>query len=141
MRLGVDDRDTGTDGSPVFALVQVTFNPGWLLQGSGNARAAAGRRRMVRQERQADEQAAVTRLRSLLAIESRRAEETGVLAADLAAQHEQMKRIGGENGRRLRDTIWFEWVQARAEHAYFEAHVASLRLILGGDAEGIEVEP
>ncbi len=133
VRLGIDDRED-TAGSPYFALVQVSFNPGWLLQGSGNKRAAAGRRRMVRQERAADEQAAMTRLRSLLEIETKRAEETRVLADELEGQLQALERIGGENSRRLRDTVWFEAVRARAEAAYFAAHVASLRQILGEDA-------
>jgi hypothetical protein len=140
LKFGIDDRATDDGGSPYFALIQVNFNPGWLFQGSANSRAAAGRRRLVRQERQSDEQAAMTRLRALLEIETRRMEETGVLARELEQQLEQLKRIGGENSRRLRDTIWFEVVQAKAEHAYFEAHVQSLRQILGEDAEGIEVE-
>jgi hypothetical protein len=119
------------DETPVFAVVSVNFNLGWLVQGSANRRAADGRRRAVRDDRGV---VAIDRLRAMLAIEQRRQDEAGVLVADLEDQLEQLRRIGGDSSRRHRATVWFEWVKLKAEHAYLAAHVESLQAVLGEDA-------
>lgn len=121
--LGNDD-----DESPYFAVVQASFNLGWLLQQPANKRARHARARLVRDEPGAE---ALPALRALLEAETRRAEESGVLVAELERQLETLRRVGGEDSRRFRQTVWFEWVEARAEHAYLEAHAAALREVLG----------
>jgi hypothetical protein len=140
LRFGYDKFLEGQDESPFFAVVSASFNLGWLLQGGGNDRSAAGRRRLVREAGRGLEDATVARMRALLAIEEKREQETGVLAADLAQQLEALKAIAGGDSRRFRQTVWFEWVKASAEHAYYEAHVASLREVLGttGGSEAAE---
>jgi hypothetical protein len=138
VRFGYDKFLEGQDESPYFAVVSAGFNLGWLLQGSGNDRAAAGRRRRVREAGGGLEDATLERMRSLLAIDEKREQETGILLADLEQQLEQMKNIGGVDSRRYRQTVWFDLVKVKAEHAYYAAHVASLRQVLGttaGDSE------
>ncbi len=115
------------DDSPFFAVAIASFNLGWLLQGSANERAAAGRRRLLRDEPNPE---ARESLQSLFVDQQQRLTETGALLEELETQLEQLTRIGGESSRRLRRTVWFEWVEVKAEHAYLEAHVASLREIL-----------
>jgi hypothetical protein len=75
-----------------------------------------------------------TRLKAMLAVEAKRETETGALVDVLGEQLEQLRKIGGDGSRRLYETVWFEWIKARAEHEYLVSHVAALREILGEDA-------
>ncbi len=133
VRAGYDKFLDGDDESPYFAVVSFGVNLGALLQGSGNARSAAGRRRMAQGGGGALE-LTLSRVREVLAIQRERADQTGVIVGDLDRQLAALRTMGGESGRRLRQTLWFEWVKANAEHAYLVAHVASLREILGEEA-------
>jgi len=135
VRFGYDAFLSNDNTTPYFALVQVGLNLGWFLQGSGNDRAAAGRRRLTEERGAGQGAATTTALKATLALESRREQETGVLLADLQEQLDQLKAVGGESSRRYRQTVWFEWVKVKADHAYLAAHVATLREVLGGDEE------
>jgi hypothetical protein len=128
VRVGYDKFLEGDDTSPLFGVVQATFDLGWIAQQPANKRAATARRRMVRDEPNV---AATPALRALYESESQRAKETGALAGELERQLEALRRIGGDDSRRFRQTVWFEWVEAEAERAYLEAHVASLGEALG----------
>jgi len=139
VRVGYDSFLGADDGSPYFAVLSVSFSPGWIVQRGANQRAAAGRRHLVQEEygtHQVD--TTTTRLNAMLEVERKRVTETGALVDDLGAQLDQLKKIGGEGSRRLRETVWFEWIKARAEHEYLVAHVAAIEEILGVEAE-IEV--
>ncbi len=130
VRVGIDRYLDGTasNSSPVFAVVTLGVNLGLLWQGSGNARAAAGRQRLVRTGRDpisADATAA------LLEATARRAQDTAALEADLARQLETLSRVGGEDSKRFRQVVWFDLVKARAERAYHEAHLAALQQVAG----------
>lgn len=132
LRFGYDKFLDDADESPYFAVVQLNVNLGLVFQGRSNARAAEARRRLVREEAGGQLRATTARLQALLEIEKKREAETAVLVEDLEKQLAALKRLGGD-ARRLRETVWFEWVKARAEHEYFAAHVASLTAILGGE--------
>jgi hypothetical protein len=128
VRVGYDKFLDGDDESPYFAVVQASFNLGWILQQPANRRAIAAKKRLVREEANA---AATPAVRALYESEVQRAKESGALAAELERQLDALRRIGGDDGRRFRQTVWFEWVEAAAEHAYLEAHAASLGEVLG----------
>lgn len=136
VRVGLDsflDRDEGNP-SPYFAVVAVGINLGVLFQGSANERAAAGRRRLVKSGRDplaAD--ATAERLRVMVETESKREEETAALEADLQRQLDALNKLGGEESKRYRQTVWFEWIKIRAEHAYLSAHLKALREVLGSE--------
>jgi len=133
VRFGYDKFLDGDDESPYFALVAFRVNLGVVLQGSGNARAAAGRRRMA-QGAAGELDATMTRMREILSIQQEREAQTAIIVADLDKQLDALRGVGGESGRRLRNTVWFEWVKAKAEHAYLASHVASLRQVLDEEA-------
>jgi len=136
LRMGYDRFLANDTSSPFFAVVSASFNVGWLFQGSAETRAASGRRRILRDERGGiGADATAARMRSLLQIDSKRSEETAALVGDLDDQLHELRRVGGENSRRLAQTVWFEWVEAKAQHEYYAAHVATLRQVLG-EAEG-----
>jgi hypothetical protein len=128
LRVGVDQYLDGAadDRSPVFAVVSLGVNLGLLFQGSGNSRAAAGRRKLVRAGRDA---VSVEATAALADATSRRVEETAALEADLARQVETLSRVGGDDGKRYRLIVWFDLVKVRAEHAYHEAHLAALKQV------------
>lgn len=130
VRVGYDSfASRDGDDSPYFAVVSASVNLGALLQLGANRRAAAGRRRMVEVERGGD--ATGERLRAAVEREAARAEDTAALAAELERQLEQLDKVGGDGSRRIAQTVWFELVKVRAEHAYLAAHVAALREVLG----------
>lgn len=130
VRVGVDSYVDGSasDRSPLFAVVSVGVNLGLLWQGSGNDRAAAGRRRLVRSGRDPISVEATT---ALVEATARRAQDTAALEADLVKQMEVLGRVGGEDSKRYRQTVWFDLVKARAERAYHEARLGALKQVLG----------
>ncbi|MCB9558943.1 MAG: hypothetical protein H6709_00260 [Kofleriaceae bacterium] len=135
LRLGYDQFLEGDQGSPVFAMVSFSFNTGWFLQGGANRRAAAGRRRMVERDHAVGQlDVTATRLRALLDAERARLDDATVLERDLHEQLGTLDKVGGDASRRLRQTVWFEWIKAKAEHAYLSAHVDALAQVLGDEA-------
>ncbi len=131
VRAGIDQYlsiDTG-DRSPYFAVASLSVNLGLLFQGSGNARAASGRARLVASGRDSLSQEAAV---AAAEVATRRAKETGTLEADLKRQLDALERVGGEDSRRYRLIVWFDWTKARAEHAYNEALAAALNQVAGG---------
>ncbi len=134
VRAGVDQFLEGTNpGSQYFAVLEVGVNLGALWLGSANDRAAAGRKLYVRSGHDplgAD--ATVDQLRATIDLEGKRAEQTQALVADLDRQLAALAKIGGEDSKRYRETVWFDWVKAKADLAYLTAHVAGLREVIGG---------
>ncbi|CAN5921481.1 hypothetical protein BH11MYX3_BH11MYX3_09150 [soil metagenome] len=137
VRVGLDsflDRGSDANPSPYFAVIAVGVNLGAFFQGGANARAAAGRRRLVRSGRDpiaAD--ATAERLRVIVDTETKREQETAALEADLQRQLDALTRLGGEESKRYRQTVWFELIKIRADHAYLSAHLHALREVLGGE--------
>jgi hypothetical protein len=75
--------------------------------------------------------ATADRLRQLLDTATRRAQEIAALQADLEKQMEVLGRVGGDDSRRYRQTVWFDLVKIRAERAFHDAHAAALRQVVG----------
>ncbi|MCE9579012.1 MAG: hypothetical protein K8W52_38160 [Deltaproteobacteria bacterium] len=132
LRAGYNRFFDGVDRSPYFAAVTASFNLGWLLQPSANKHAAVGRRRMIREGDGGTElDAVVASLSATVERETQREAQVKTLVDDLDAQQRQLAQIGGDASRRLRQTVWFEWVKLHAEHAYLEAHLESLHEVMG----------
>lgn len=134
VRAGVDEFLDRTDNpSPFFAVVSVGVNIGALFQNSANARAARGRAKLVRSGHDPlAVDATVERLKAVVDSEAVRLEQTATLEADLKRQLDALDRVGGDESKRYRQTVWFDWIKIRAEHAYLEAHLAALKQVLGG---------
>lgn len=127
LRAGYDrylDRD---DDSPVFATLSVSINTGVLISSGANDRAAAARRRMVRTE----VATAIGQLGAQVAADTLRIAQSSALIADLEAQMTALAKLGGDDGRRYRQTLWFQLVELRAEQAFATAHLAALHEVLG----------
>jgi len=132
LRFGYDQYLDRSDNAPVFALLTVGINLGVLFQGGANDRAAAGRRVLTREQHHIQlVDTTVTHLKSLIETENARAEETAALMKDLETQMANLDRVGGDENRRARATVWFEWAKVKADHAYLVTHVASLRQVIG----------
>jgi hypothetical protein len=137
VRFGVDQFLEGpTAGAQYFAAIEVGVNLGLLWVGSANDRAAAGRKRYVRSGHDplgAD--ATIEQLRATIDLEAKRSEQTQALVADLDRQLAALARLGGEDSKRYRETVWFDAIKAKAELAYLQAHVAGLREVIAGGSE------
>lgn len=135
VRFGVDQflegPNTSTEG---FAVLEVGVNLGALWLGHANARAAAGRARYARSGHDplgAD--ATVEQMRALIDVEGKRAEQTSALVADLDRQIAALGKLGGDDARRYRETVWFDWIKAKADLAFLQAHVVALREVVGSE--------
>jgi hypothetical protein len=129
IRAGVDQYlsiDTG-DRQPYFAVASLGVNLGVFFQGSGNSQAAAGRKRLLASGRDALSQESTV---ALAQAASKRVGETATLEADLKRQIDALDRIGGDDSRRYRLIVWFDWIKARAEHAYYEALAAAMNQVV-----------
>jgi len=135
VRVGLDDYDERQSTSaPYFAVLSVGINLGVLFQGGANDRAAAGRKRLVQSGRGIGVEGTVDQLRATIDIETKRVDETGALVKELERQLDALARIGGDESKRYKQTVWFELVKAKAQLAYLKTHVESIREVLGADA-------
>jgi hypothetical protein len=135
VRAGFDDfLDSATPNpTPYFAVVTVGVSLGALWQGGGNERAAAGRKRMVESGHDPlGANATLEQVQGTIDIETKRAEQTAALVAELERQIGALEKVGGEDSKRYRETIWFDWMKAKAEQAYLVVHLQSLHEVLGG---------
>ncbi|HEX4453114.1 MAG TPA: hypothetical protein VH143_19715 [Kofleriaceae bacterium] len=134
VRAGVDEfLDSTANPAPYFAVVQATVSFGALWQGRANERAAAARKRLVASGRDPlGIDATLERVETTIAIETKRAEDTDALVAELERQLASLDRIGGDDSKRYRQTVWFDYAKAKADQAYYAAHLASLHEVLGG---------
>jgi hypothetical protein len=134
-RVGFDDyADRQSTSSPYFAVLSIGVNLGVLFQSTANERAAAGRKRLVQSGRGLGVEGTVDQLRTTIEIETKRAKETQALVSELERQLEALGRIGGEETKRYKQTVWFELVKSRAQLAYLTTHVDSIQEVLGGEA-------
>jgi hypothetical protein len=135
LRGGVDQFLSGTTaqtGTNYFAVIELDINLGQIFMGSENARAADGRKRLLASGHDPlGVDATVDRLKSLVDVETGRAEQTAALVAELDRQMQALGNLGGDDSKKYRQTVWFDWVKAKAEHAYVTAHLAALREVLG----------
>ncbi len=137
IRAGVDSFLQGSgQGANFFGVVQLGINLGALWVGGANDRAAAGRRRYVQatQQQQQARDVPLEQMRATLEVETKRLEQVKALVTDLQQQLDALARIDSEDSKRFRQTVWFDWVKAKAELAYLDAHVATLRAIVTATA-------
>jgi hypothetical protein len=134
VRAGVDEfLDSTANPAPYFAVVQATISFGALWQGGANERAAAARKRLVASGRDPlGIDATLERVETTIAIETKRAEDTDALVAELERQLGALDKVGGDDSKRYRQTVWFDYAKAKADQAYYAAHLASLHEVLGG---------
>ena len=135
LRVGVDTflDNSVQNQTPYFAVLSVGVSLGALWQGGANERAAAGRKKLVESGNDPiGGEAAIERVRTTIDVETKREKETEALVAELDRQNDALARVGGDESKRYRQTVWFELVKARAELAYLRAHLESLHEVLGG---------
>src|SRR5262249_46350230 len=114
------------DVDPGFVVLSLSLNPAVIYQPFAEAEAARARAILVRAENDAVEQKVELlsqRLRVLLAGERRRVNELRLLIADAEARLHLLDAIEGDRLRRVRDSLWFDYVRLRAEDAFVRVHV------------------
>lgn len=138
-RAGIDaflnePANTTTNATPYFAVLSLDVNVGALFLGSANDRAAAGRKKLVRSGRDPLAiDATADRLEAIVADEVKRAAETEALEADLQRQLDTLAKVGGDDSKRFRLTIWFDYIKVKSEHAYLKTHIDAIHRVLGGE--------
>jgi len=135
VRAGVDEflDSNVSNPTPYFAVVTVGFSLGAIWQGGGNDRAASGRKKLVESGHDPlGVDATLEDVQGTIDIETRRAEQNAALVAELERQLAALDKVGGEDSKRYRQTIWFDFAKAKAEQAYLAAHLQSLHEVLGG---------
>ena len=135
VRAGFDEflDSSVSNPTPYFALISVGISLGALWQGSGNDHAATGRKRLVESGHDPlGVDATLQNVQTTIDIETKRAEQTAALVGELERQVTALEKIGGDDARRYRLTVWFDLAKARAEAAYLTAHLESLHEVLGG---------
>jgi hypothetical protein len=135
VRFGLDTFPGRVNEAPYFAVVSVGLNLGLLFQSSANTRAANARKQLVRSGRGLGVEGQVDRLHETIEIETKRAKETQALVKELERQLDALNRIGGEESKRYKQTVWFELVKARAQHAYLATHVETIQEVLGAETK------
>lgn len=136
LRVGVssfiDGSNTQTD---VFAVLAFRVNLGALWVGGHNDRAAAGRRRHLSSSGEVvGEDATMAQLRATHDAESKRAADVGALVSHLGQQLDALGKLEGDQNKRFRETIWFDWVAAKAELAHVQAYVDALGELIAAQA-------
>lgn len=136
LRVGFERFLDGPNRDTEFVgVVQVGVNLGALWVGGHNARAAKGRRRYVRSNLEAlGPNESAQQLRDRMDLEARRMAQVSALVTDLGQQLDSLSKLGGDDTKRFRQTIWFDWIEAKADLAYLQAYVAALGEVLGADA-------
>lgn len=128
------DRILGApDQFPVFGLLSVSYNLGGLFQGEANRRAAEGRKKWIDHQAEgvAEQASGITRqIEELLAVDEGRLQELAMLRADLEGRLRAAESIPGPHVRRFTEYVWFELTRTRAEEAYQQARVTTLRAFL-----------
>lgn len=132
VRAGYDSLAGRDDDSPYFAVVSASVNLGVVWQLVANRDAAAGRRRLT--ESAPGGAGNRARREGELADLRQRAADSAALVDELERQHQQLRGVGGDASRRIAQTVWFDLVRVRAEHAYLSAHAGALAAILGQGA-------
>jgi hypothetical protein len=131
VRGGVDAFLDQSNPTPYFAVISVALNIGALWQGSGNDRAAAARKRYVEAGHDPlGVDASLEHIDAEIEVETGRAQQVGALVDDLGKQLETLAKLSGDDAKRFRQTMWFDWIKARAEQAYLAAHLASLHEVV-----------
>lgn len=132
VRVGADRYLQGPDqDTQYFAVVELGVNLGALWVGKGNDRAAAGRKRYVRSGNDPlGLDTPLEQLRALVELETKRIDQTAALVADLDRQLQALASMTSEDSKRFRQTVWFDWVKAKADLAYLQAHVQALREVI-----------
>ena len=138
VRAGVDEYldSAVTNPTQFFGLVELDVNVGILFQGAANNRAAAGRKRLVETGHDPlGVDATIDRVRTEIEVETRRQQDNAALVAELQRQLDALAKIPGEDSRKYRQTVWFDFIKAKADQAYLTAHLAALHEVAGSEIQ------
>jgi hypothetical protein len=122
---------------PAYGMLQLSYNLGNARQYRADARALDGRVRWAR-AREAGPDSPYARvmlkLRAELDSERQRFAEVALLRADVEARWTSLADIESDRVRRVRDHLWFDLTDARAQEAYLAARVRELEVAVAESA-------
>jgi hypothetical protein len=123
---------------PVFALLNLNVSLGLVFAPAAENRALEGRVRDSRAELggASDKvEQALAQVVSQREAERKRIEETRILLVDLEARYKTLQALPGDKVQEYAQYVWFDLINTRADHAYYEAHVADLDRLIGDNAK------
>jgi hypothetical protein len=123
---------------PAYGVVELAYNLGAARQFGADARAEDGRVRYARgRDGGPDSRLArvMLQLRAALAEEQRRLAEVSLLRRDAEQRWRSLEGIESDRVRRVRDHLWFDLTEARAEEAYLSARVRDLEVAVSDGAQ------
>ncbi len=128
---------------PAFAMVTVTFNPGYFWQTGADARAVEARGEAMYFGLESPSNRAVDLVRELR--ELRRAEmdrlaQVELVVVDLEARYKAVSAVEGDKARAVAEVLWLSIVPVKAEKAFLAAHVADLDRMLGPGSATLQME-
>jgi hypothetical protein len=112
-----------------FALVELGFNFGALFTGSGNRRSAQGRARYAQTVGPLAVTATADQLRAMIDVQQKRLVQVSALSKELDKQLGLLGQAESLDAKKLRETVWFEAVKAKAELAYLQAHIEAMQAV------------
>jgi hypothetical protein len=129
--------DASPQQLPLFAMLHLSFRPGWFWQPAPEARAEEGRAAWAMER--ADGLGArvlrqVAELRGESASIHRRLSEVRALTADLEGQLRDLQTLETDRIRRFRDSVTLELLRLRAERAWLEARDRQLSALVGEES-------
>jgi hypothetical protein len=119
------------EGTQLVGVLQLSVNLGALRIGHHNDRAARGRARYARSGYDSlGANTTVLQLRAAIEVEAKRVAEVAALVTDLGQQMDALTALNGDQSKRFRETLWFDWIQAKADLAYLQSYVDALREVI-----------
>jgi hypothetical protein len=141
LRAGYDRLFGVREGIPVLATLTFTYSLGSLTQPRLEARAQQGRTGWASFGIEGIHDRVsllLTKLRSVLEVQSQRATETSVLLADLETRYHALENAPGDSVQAYRDYLWFDLIRLRSEAAYLRAQTEEIAHLVSSTREGKE---
>jgi hypothetical protein len=132
-------RVSGAPGStPLFAMAELQFTPGWLWQGRHERAAVVAASSWVAAQSEGPQVVAGEREQVGRRVElaRSRSREVGVTLAELERRRRAVEAAGGEHATRYASLLWLQLAKLRAEQAFLDTTAAELSKLLEGDGGG-----
>ena len=143
VRGGYDKVFGQSQSIPAFAMVTVSFNPGYFWQTGADARAieARGEAMYFGLESPANRAVDLVReLRELRRTEAERLAQVDLVITDLEARYKAVSAVEGDKARAVAEVLWLSIVPVKAEKAFLAAHVADIDRMLGPGAATLQMD-
>ena len=123
---------------PLFAIASLEFSPGWLWQGSTEARAREAHSSWVRARLAppAPPPEVQAQLREALSANRKRANELVLTMSDLEMRRKTAEAVPGEQAQHFAEVMWLQLARLRANRAYLDEYGIELQAAISRLSSG-----